>query len=52
MIFVGYSGRDASIMEALNTVLDSPSPFLKRTVVLKTTYQCHEAAGATGETAR
>lgn len=27
MIFVGYSGRDASIMEALNTVLDVPSPF-------------------------
>lgn len=27
MIFVGYSGRDASIMEALNTVLDGPSPF-------------------------
>ena len=24
----------------------------KRTVVLKTTYQCHEAAGSTGETAR
>ncbi|MBY6243376.1 SIR2 family protein [Methylosinus sp. Sm6] len=27
MIFVGYSGRDASIMKALNTVLDAPSPF-------------------------
>lgn len=27
MIFVGYSGRDASIMEALSTVLDAPSPF-------------------------
>ncbi|WP_437193261.1 SIR2 family protein [Planctomicrobium sp. SH527] len=27
MIFVGYSGRDASIMEALNSVLDAPSPF-------------------------
>ena len=27
MVFVGYSGRDASIMEALNTVLDAPSPF-------------------------
>lgn len=27
MLFVGYSGRDASIMEALNTVLDGPSPF-------------------------
>jgi len=28
MIFVGYSGRDASIMEALNAVLDDgPSPF-------------------------
>ncbi|WP_247477164.1 SIR2 family protein [Bradyrhizobium sp. 169] len=27
LIFVGYSGRDASIMEALNTVLDAPSPF-------------------------
>lgn len=27
MVFVGYSGRDASIMEALNSVLDSPSPF-------------------------
>ncbi len=27
MIFVGYSGRDASIMGALNTILDAPSPF-------------------------
>ncbi|MEG8032636.1 SIR2 family protein [Sphingomonas aurantiaca] len=27
LMFVGYSGRDASIMEALNMVLDSPSPF-------------------------
>ncbi len=27
MIFVGYSGRDASIMETLNAVLDAPSPF-------------------------
>jgi hypothetical protein len=27
MIFVGYSGRDPSIMEALNTVLNAPSPF-------------------------
>lgn len=27
MLFVGYSGRDASIMEVLNTVLDGPSPF-------------------------
>lgn len=27
MIFVGYSGRDASIMDALNTILDAPSPF-------------------------
>lgn len=27
VMFVGYSGRDASIMEALNSVLDSPSPF-------------------------
>ena len=27
MMFVGYSGRDASIMEALNTVLDGPAPF-------------------------
>lgn len=27
LIFVGYSGRDASIMEALNKVLDGPSPF-------------------------
>ncbi|HZV17520.1 MAG TPA: SIR2 family protein [Sphingobium sp.] len=27
MIFVGYSGRDASIMEALSAVLDAPSPF-------------------------
>ncbi|ESX04541.1 Sir2-family regulator [Mesorhizobium sp. LSJC268A00] len=27
MAFVGYSGRDASIMEALTAVLDSPSPF-------------------------
>lgn len=27
MVFVGYSGRDASVMEALNSGLDSPSPF-------------------------
>jgi len=27
LLFVGYSGRDASIMEALNAVLDGPSPF-------------------------
>jgi SIR2-like domain len=27
MVFVGYSGRDASIMEALNSVLDQPSPY-------------------------
>jgi len=27
MIFVGYSGRDASVMDALNTVLDTHSPF-------------------------
>lgn len=27
LLFVGYSGRDASIMEALNTVLDGPAPF-------------------------
>ena len=27
MLFVGYSGRDASIMKALDTVLDGPSPF-------------------------
>ncbi|RWX72305.1 SIR2 family protein [Mesorhizobium sp. M2A.F.Ca.ET.039.01.1.1] len=27
MAFVGYSGRDASIMEALTAVLDAPSPF-------------------------
>ncbi len=27
MVFVGYSGRDASIMEALKSVLDYPSPF-------------------------
>lgn len=27
MVFVGYSGRDASILEALNEVLDGPSPF-------------------------
>jgi|TARA_B100000378_G_scaffold227166_2_gene191397 hypothetical protein len=27
MMFVGYSGRDASIMEALNAVLDGPDPF-------------------------
>lgn len=27
MLFVGYSGRDASIMEALDTVLQAPSPF-------------------------
>lgn len=27
MLFVGYSGRDASILEALNTALAAPSPF-------------------------
>ncbi|RWP18492.1 MAG: SIR2 family protein [Mesorhizobium sp.] len=27
MAFVGYSGRDASIMEALTAVLDTPAPF-------------------------
>ncbi|WP_275172125.1 SIR2 family protein [Bradyrhizobium sp. CSS354] len=27
MIFVGYSGRDASIMEALNSILTDQSPF-------------------------
>lgn len=27
MVFVGYSGRDASIMGALTEVLDTPSPF-------------------------
>lgn len=27
MIFVGYSGRDASVMDALTTVLDTSSPF-------------------------
>ncbi|ADG10181.1 SIR2 family protein [Caulobacter segnis] len=27
MIFVGYSGRDASVMEALNEVLDGAAPF-------------------------
>lgn len=27
MVFVGYSGRDASVMEALNTILATPSPF-------------------------
>lgn len=27
MVFVGYSGRDASIMESLTMVLDAPSPF-------------------------
>ncbi|SEN81307.1 SIR2-like domain-containing protein [Rhodospirillales bacterium URHD0017] len=27
MVFVGYSGRDASIMEALASVLDTSSPF-------------------------
>lgn len=27
MVFVGYSGRDASIMAALNSILDNPSPF-------------------------
>ncbi|MEZ5749369.1 MAG: SIR2 family protein [Caenibius sp.] len=27
VLFVGYSGRDASILEALNDVLASPSPF-------------------------
>lgn len=26
-VFVGYSGRDASIMEALNTILEGQSPF-------------------------
>lgn len=27
MVFVGYSGRDDSIIDALNSVLDNPSPF-------------------------
>ncbi|WP_198355223.1 SIR2 family protein [Sphingomonas sp. MA1305] len=27
MVFIGYSGRDASILEVLNAVLKSPSPF-------------------------
>ena len=27
MLFVGYSGRDGSILEALNDILASPSPF-------------------------
>lgn len=27
MLFVGYSGRDASILEALNLILTAPSPF-------------------------
>lgn len=27
LVFVGYSGRDASVMEALNSVLEGPSPF-------------------------
>lgn len=27
IVFVGYSGRDASIMEALNRILDTRSPF-------------------------
>lgn len=27
MVFVGYSGRDASVMEALSAVLDTSSPF-------------------------
>src|SRR5207249_6299238 len=27
MVFVGYSGRDASIMEALNSILANQSPF-------------------------
>lgn len=27
MVFVGYSGRDASIMDALTRVLETPSPF-------------------------
>ncbi|ORE92106.1 Sir2-family regulator [Aurantimonas sp. 22II-16-19i] len=27
MLFVGYSGRDSSILGALNNVLDAPSPF-------------------------
>lgn len=27
MVFVGYSGRDASVMEALTSVLREPSPF-------------------------
>ena len=27
VVFVGYSGRDASIMEALSSALDGPSPF-------------------------
>lgn len=27
LLFIGYSGRDASIMKALTAVLDAPSPF-------------------------
>jgi SIR2-like domain len=27
MVFVGYSGRDASIMEAMDSILNNPSPF-------------------------
>lgn len=27
MVFLGYSGRDASIMDALNSILDGSSPF-------------------------
>ena len=27
MVFLGYSGRDASIMEAVNSILDTASPF-------------------------
>lgn len=27
IVFVGYSGRDASVMEALNSILEYPSPF-------------------------
>ena len=27
MVFVGYSGRDASIMDTLNIILENPSPF-------------------------
>lgn len=56
MIFVGYSGRDASIMDALNTILDAPSPFpnglywltSSASRLLPAVIEFVERAGATG----